>query len=315
MVKTKTKEAQPDLLGEAPKAAGHVAPAGPAPKKLPTVRSSVKKPGTALAVARPTEPQSVLSIIAAASRDPNFNPANMKALLDMRREEIAEAARMASIRDFSALQAELPSIRQDRKIEIRKKDATGERTGAVQQATPYATFNNIMTVIKPLLRKHHFNLHFTTSPFADGRLLVRGILDHDDGHQRVTEFALPAETSGSKNNLQGWGSSQSYGKRYAMIALLNIISHAPEDADTDGNFDKNLKPSKNGFAEVDDPKPISRAQLDELVKQIVASGLKLERFLIHYGIEKVADLSAELYEPALKQIADYVANKKAAANG
>jgi hypothetical protein len=130
----------------------------------------------------------------------------MRALLDMQKEIMADQAKRDFNAAFIALQADLShvSIRQDGKIEVRKKDSSGERTGAVQQATPYATFNNIMKAIRPLLVKHGFTLSFATEPMGE-RLLVKGLLE-GYGHERTTAFPLPAETSGSKNNVQGWGS-------------------------------------------------------------------------------------------------------------
>ena len=52
----------------------------------------------------------------------------------------------------------------DRKIEIRAKDGKGERTGAVQQSTPYATFPAIMKAIQPALTKNGLRLSFSTTP-------------------------------------------------------------------------------------------------------------------------------------------------------
>lgn len=318
-MKRKTAEAQAELLpvgNDPPKAKE-----APAPAKTKAVAKVVKraKTGRAVAIAqpRPQESQSIMGIIAAAARDPSFNPDNMRALLDMRKAEKDEDARMAFTTDFIAMQADLPTIRQDGKIEIREKDQQGGRTGRVQQATPYATFNAIMKAVKKPLQKHGFALSFSTEPAADGRILVRGILDHKLGHQRTTVFPLPAETSGSKNNLQGWGSTMSYGKRYATIALLNLTSEAPEDRDTDGNVDKTMQPTKaGGFVETEQKALIARPQFDVLTSRIAAVGLPVERFLTHYGIEKVADLPADLFDAAMKQLADYETNKKAKqANG
>ena len=56
------------------------------------------------------------------------------------------------------MQAELPVINKDGKIEIRAKDASGERSGKLQQATPYATFDAIMYAIQPLLTTSEFSL-------------------------------------------------------------------------------------------------------------------------------------------------------------
>ena len=66
---------------------------------------------------------------------------------------------------------------------------------------------------------------------------MRGHLDHVDGHGETCALPLPFETL-EKNNLQGVGSSLSYGRRYALINLCSIISHAATDRDTDGSTRK-----------------------------------------------------------------------------
>ena len=40
---------------------------------------------------------------------------------------------------------------------------------------------------------------------------------------------LPLDTSGAKNNIQGMGSTVSYGKRYLLGMLLNLVSKGQDD--------------------------------------------------------------------------------------
>ena len=61
---------------------------------------------------------------------------------------------------------------------------------------------------------------------------VTGVLMHRGGHREETTMLLPADTSGSKNAVQAFGSSTSYGKRYVLCALLNITTRGEDD---DGN--------------------------------------------------------------------------------
>lgn len=258
---------------------------------------------------RPDEPgpANFLAVIMTAATDPRCDVAKMQALLGMQREIEDREAQKEFNRSFIALQEELPPIRRDGKIEIREKVGT-ERTGRVQQSTPYATFNNIMQAIKPLLIKHGFALSFSTEP-AGERILVKGLLE-GHGHCRTTSFPLPAETSGSKNNVQGWGSSMSYGKRYCTIALLNIISEAPEDSDTDGHAGSFKNAKGGGLAEVPEDQPkLSPAQAIELSGVMEQCGVAAANFTVHYGIDKVEDLPAEMFEAAKKALRDHAAKK------
>jgi hypothetical protein len=265
---------------------------------------------TNLPVPAGPEPANMLAVIARAAADPRTDTAKMQALLDMQKSIMADESKRAFNSAFIALQNDLPSVGRDGKIEIRQKDAQGSReNGRVQQSTPYATFNNIMKTIKPLLIRHGFALSFSTEP-AGERILVKGLLE-GHGHERTTAFPLPAETSGSKNNVQGWGSSMSYGKRYCTIALLNIISEAPEDVDTDGHAG-NFKPAKGGGMAEAPPEEdvLSEDQLLKMRELIEWCGVTTADFLKHFGIEKVGQLPARLYGAAEKSCRDYHANQQ-----
>lgn len=296
---TAVKEAQPDLLGGAP-------PQKSVAKTEPKAKPASKE----VALAGPAEPKSMLAVIAAAASNPACDVGKMQALLDIQEKIEAKQERREFIQDFIALQAELPSINRDGKIEILEKGKDGNRVAGrdkVQQSTPYATFNNIMKVVKPLLRKHNFGLSFETEPSVNGeRIIVKGILVHASGFERTTAFPLPAETSGSKNNVQGWGSSLSYGKRYCTVAILNIVSHASEDIDRDGHDPRPSGKKGSAPTEIDGeivesgPAKITLAQHDKLVEAIEDCGASRKGFCSAYKIETVADLGADMYETAMK---------------
>lgn len=258
----------------------------------------------ALAPLADNKPKTVMQAIFEASQLPTVNPENMRLLLDMQKEVMAEEARIEFIEAFQAMQKELPVINKDGKIEIIAKDASGKRPevgGRIQQSTPYATFENIMAKVTPVMRKYDFDLTFETEPSADGaRLLVTGILQHKRGHFRKTTFPLPAETSGSKNNVQGWGSSFAYGKRYTTIALLNLQTSAKEDRDTDGHVVEHVP------SEADQPEPtVNETQLFALDKAIQLCGIKAAAFCDAYGISQTKDLPARMFDAAIKRCQDH----------
>lgn len=235
------------------------------------------------AKAERTEPVSILSVIASAASDPNVQPEKMQKLLDMQMQIMAEEARIAFNSDFIAMSSELPSIAKRGKIIIRDKN----NPEIIKQTTPYATFNDINKAIAPILQKHGFALAFSTAPGPDGRINVVGTLKHIKGHQETTTFPLPLETSGSKNNVQGVGSSTSYGKRYAAIALLNIVSE--DDDDAQGNETDPL---------------VTKEQAGEMATLIAENRVALPAFLDHYGIEKLADMPAAIFPHAKKKVID-----------
>lgn len=294
--------------------------AGGAPlrKKAAVAKRAPKKKArsTALAVHKPqppAAPRSFLEVIMQAVADPRCDTGKMRELLAMQKEINDEEARRAFTIDFMALTEDLPIITADRKIEILKKGSDGQRIKGrdpVEQSTPYTSFNKMMDVLKKPLKAHSFSLSYSTEPSADGtRLIVWVYLDHVRGHQRKSAFPLPAEVSGSKNNVQGWGSAQSYGMRYGTRALLNVISRAPEDADTDGDVDP-VKTVDEAETKCVEPTKLSLDQSIALIEKIgkpETGGVGLDRFLEKYGVKAVIDLPPGLYADACKACDDYKA--------
>ena len=192
------------------------------------------------------ESAAFLQMIERASRDASCDVEKMRALVEMRKEFMADQARMNFIAAFSAMMPEMPTIDRRGQITVYSKAdrAEAERKGEAgepwlatrrpQQSTPFATFEDIDEAVTPILAGHGFTLSFSTDPAGDGRLMVTGLLEHKSGHSRSSSISVPLDTSGSKNNLQGAGSSITYGKRYMTIALLKIRSRAPQDQDDDG---------------------------------------------------------------------------------
>lgn len=247
-------------------------------------------------------PDNLLSVIAAAAADPRCDVGKIQALLNMQAQVEDREAKKRFNDALMRVQDEMPAIRQDGCIVIPGKD------GKRGQSTPYATFNNIMKTVQPILLKHGLRLSFATEPVGE-KLLVKGFLT-GYGHTEHTSFPLPAETSGSKNNVQGWGSSMSYGKRYATIALLNIVSEAPEDTDTDGNAGKFVQAKGGGMAEVTEDPPISRAEAAEIRNAIEHAGVSEVNFCTHYGLAKIEELPSSLIAAAKKAVADHAAKRK-----
>lgn len=284
MTKTAIAERHPDLLDQN-------AHAAPAPKLPATAKARAR----GQAVAAPATYDNLMQVLVHAASSKDVDAAKIRSLWEIHKEVEAERARLTFIRAFHEMSKRLPIINKDGRIEIREKDSAGGRTGRLQQATPFATFDAIDDAISPLLHEHGFSIWFSTDAGPDGRLLVKGHLDHIDGHTRETVFPLPAETSGSKNNVQGYGSSMSYGKRYAVIALLKIRSKAKIDQDDDAKAagvgerlsDKQLKTLQAALA--------ARSVEDERVFRFLDKSKGLV-------IDSLADVPASYFDEILSLI-------------
>jgi hypothetical protein len=245
----------------------------------------------------PVAPSNLLQVILQATLDPRCDVAKMQALLDMQRQIEGREERKAFTVAFNALQAKLPIVTKDGKID--HGDGVTAK-GNKKLKTSFATYPNLNRVCGPLLKKHGFTFSSSVEPEPSGAMIVVSTLEHIAGGSRSTRFRLTADATGGKNNQQGWGSSQQYGMRYNMIALLNIVSEAKEDADNDG------------FAATDDT-TITEAQTKELVKLLDDAGADKEKFCVAMGVDGIAMIPAKEFSDAKSRIARYKAAKAAAA--
>src|SRR5262249_53518957 len=114
----------------------------------------------------------------------------------------------------------------------------------------YSTYQNLMGVCRPIMRKHGFTFNNIIEPTADvATMNVVGYLSHIAGHQMVTHF--PLGPGPGRSAAQARGSAASYGKRYNLILLLDIVSEAPQDLDDDAR--RHTKPRSANDPVKDDP--------------------------------------------------------------
>ena len=159
---------------------------------------------------------SLMAVISRAASDPSCDIDKMERLMQMHERMEARQAEAAFASDLAMMQTELPAI--------------GERGQAKvngQVRYTFALWEDMNAAIKPVLSRFGFALSFRMD-FASG-IEVTGVLSHKGGHNERTSIKLPADSSGSKNDVQAVASSVSYGKRYTAGALLNLTSHGEDD--------------------------------------------------------------------------------------
>ena len=243
-------------------------------------RSGDRDSGSGRAVALNGESAALISMIERAARDPNVDIDKMERLFTMKERAEASIARRAFDAAFALMQPDLPEIDKKGKIIIKEKG-----TDKVIQSTPYALWEDTNRLIKPILAKHGFGLSFRITQ-TDARITTTAVLSHCEGHRETTDFSSPIDATGSKNNVQGWGSSFSYGKRYTGTALLNITTKGEDD---DG---------KAAAA----PATITDEQAEQIKVALEETGGLLPRFCAYWKLEKLTDLPAEKFGDALASI-------------
>jgi hypothetical protein len=210
------------------------------------------------AVALP-EANSLMQIIANAASDPNVDVTKMQALLNMQVSIMERTAKMAYDRAMITMQPHLPIITRNAKIEV-----NGQNRGR------YCKLDQIEKVVRPILHEHGFVMTYSCKPQEKSVVMV-GKMSHREGHTEISEMQLPHDTSGSKNAVQGVGSSQEYGRRYLLVHMANIVM---QDEDTDGN----------SLA------PISAEQARQFARELEEVGADMMRVLDHFKIERLNDL-------------------------
>jgi len=113
----------------------------------------------------------------------------------------------------------------------------------------YASWEDTVETIRPILFRHGFALSFKPGLSARGEPVVVGVLRHEAGHKGEAELVLPADVSGGKNPVQAVGSSLSYGQRYVTKLLLNLASRRVED-DDDGQMAGSVQAERDAIVEI-----------------------------------------------------------------
>ena len=93
----------------------------------------------------------------------------------------------------------------------------------------YATLNSIQKQVDPVLSDCGLSYRWDQE-IKEGKIVVSCIATHIDGHSEKTTLEAPFDKSGSKNEIQAMGSSNSYLFRYTLCAMFGISS----DEDNDG---------------------------------------------------------------------------------
>lgn len=180
------------------------------------------KPAGAMTVA--DEATGFLSMLERASRDPNVDVDKMERMMAMSERLMDRRAEQEYNAAFAAMQLEMP--------EMPENGAIKNKAGGIQ--SKYVLWEDAQKILKPILTRHGFALTFSTGNDPSGRVIVKGTLRHRGGHSDSGSLTLPIDDSGSKNNVQGMGSSTSYGKRHVAFALLNITSRGEDNDAGDG---------------------------------------------------------------------------------
>lgn len=234
----------------------------------------------------PSEAAAILEVVANAAADPNCDPAKMQALVDLRLKVVAEQRRIDFHDALARVQSEIEPVKKDGTIPLKDN-----------KVIRFAKFESIQGIVKPLLRAEGFTTRYDERVLDGVPIKAVTVTLTRGGHSESCTLHIPLKDEGpSRNATQSMVSANSYGRRRALIQMLDIVM---EGEDNDGAGDLT---------------PVTEAEANQLKAELAAAGGNPQRFLVWMGVEYFAEIPARDWGKAKQGIRDReVANARKAA--
>mgnify|MGYP005811613381 CR=1 FL=1 len=160
---------------------------------------------------------SVLSVIERAAVNPAVDADKLEKLLALKERVDARESEKEFTRSFAAMAQALPRVKKNGNIDLGGK-------GNI----PFAKWEDVDAVIRPILKEHGFSLSFRTR-MEGAATIMTCILAHIGGHSERSECEVKPDPGPGRNKTQEMGSGRSYAKRYLTLDLLNIVTVGQDD--------------------------------------------------------------------------------------
>lgn len=146
----------------------------------------------------------------------------LERLMALQERYEANEARKAFVAAKAAFYAEAPTITKNKHVGF-----TSRRTGG---DTDYwhATLDHVVAMAAPVLAKHGLTHSWSTSQDEKG-VEVSCILRHTMGHEERVSLKGAPEMSGTKNAIQGIGSTITFLERYTFLAVTGLAAKNQDD--------------------------------------------------------------------------------------
>lgn len=254
-----------------------------------TTQTAVAAPASAPSLAG-GETAALVSLIERAARDPAIDIEKMERLFHM--HERAERRRAETAFNAAMAQAQAALVPVTR-------NAANSHTNS-----RYADLSAIHEAAMPLINAHGFGLSF--GEFKSDEPGCMGIaceVTHAGGHSKSYRFNVPLDGAGLKGNTnktatQTYGSTFTYGRRYATLGVFNIAVKN----DLDGN-----RAQPAGL--------VGPAQAEELARLISEAGVSIANVLAAHNIESLSDMPAREYQGAKAKLLAHKRARQARGDG
>jgi hypothetical protein len=225
-----------------------------------------------------TESSALIGLIERAARDPSIDIDKMERLFQMHERVTARSSEASFNAAMAKAQAALKPV-------VRKLKNS-------QTNSMYADLAAISEAADPVIHAHGFGV--ICSEFkseVEGHLGIKCEITHADGHSKVYPFNIPLDGTGLKGNANktathAYGSTITYGRRYAKCSVFDIATKNDMDGNTDGA-------------------KLTEEQAEVIKAKLVSSGADVEKFLGFLKAENVESIPAKDYLKALGAITHY----------
>lgn len=172
----------------------------------------------------------------------------------------------------------------------------------------FAPLDSIIEMIRPILPKHGLSVtQHCDIPETGAGIIVETVIAHKSGQYISSRLFMPVV----KQDPQGYGSSITYGRRYALGAALGIVS----DEDVDGNQTENPAQKGRQTAKTDQqsrgtqqgasspsPDAMTEGQRKMIFAKLKAKNVSEDSFKAAFKLASVADLKKAHVNEALTWI-------------
>lgn len=208
------------------------------------------------------------------ARDPAVDPAKLKSLIDMKNEDLMQAAKTAYAVAMSDAQAQMEPVR---------KDCENKQT-----RSKYASYAALDRAIRRHYVENGFALEYNTetvithdSPEEFRVMRVVCDVSHKAGFSKHFQIDIPIVTKGPQGKevmtaTHATMSANTYGKRGLLKMIFNIAEY---DEDDDGN------------AAAGGRLPISESSLKTLTDKLESSGADVAAFCQWMGVESLNQIT------------------------
>lgn len=213
----------------------------------------------------------------------------VREIMALQRELAADQARRAFDEAISAAKAELPTITKNKHVGFDSRKA-----GAARTDYKHETLDEIARAVTPVLARHGLSYRYRVTSDTNQPISVTCIVSHRGGHSEETTLVAGRDDSGNKNSIQAIGSTLTYLQRYTLKAALGLAAADDDDG------------RKADEATI---QTISEDQAIAIREMVEATGSSMAKFLEFGKLERLSDMAADQFEPAMKLLRQKAAKR------